>query len=944
MTKVKKILIIDGNAIIHRSFHALPPTIKTKNGEIVNAVYGFASVLMKSINDFKPDYIALTLDKKGPTFRHKKYKKYKAHRKKAPDELYMQFPKIKKLATAFNIPIFEKSGYEADDLIGSIATRIKKEESKIKNIIITGDMDLLQLINESTEVYKLGRGIGEGIVFDAEATKNKYSISPEQIIDYKALRGDASDNIPGVPGVGDKTAISLLDNYQTLENLYTYLENKTDEELKIKPRIINLLKKHKDDAFLSKDLATIKCDVDFEFNFKKTKFGDFDKDKVLEYFSELEFTSLVPRLNNLNFGISSKLNTDTEKYENKFERNLDLFNYQIINTEKEFESFLTKLGKQKKFTFDTETTGIDPLTCKLRGVSFSWEEGVAYYINLDNKNSDQQKNTCTQASLFDTPCTTHDLRQVTHKWINKLKPIFENESIKKNAHNMKYDLRVLKNNGINLKGIYFDTIIASYLLNPGSRQHGIDPLAFSYFNFEKINKDDLLGKGKDKATYANVDSKKLGIYSCEDADFTNRLIKPLNKKLQSQNFSKLFNDIELPLICTLTEMEENGISLDVAYLKTISIKLNTELKQLEKKIHALADSNFNVRSTKQLKEILFEKLAIPTKGIKKTKTGFSTAFDELEKIKDQHRIIPLIQAFRELAKLTSTYIDALPELINKNTKRVHSNFNQTVTATGRLSSSNPNLQNIPTSSDIGKNIRKAFVAQKGYKLLAIDYSQIELRIAAHLSGDKKMIEAFKTGADIHTQTAAEINKVTPAEVTKEMRRNAKAINFGVLYGQGPRGLSKAAGITFKEAQQFIADYFESFAGIKNFINNTIESAKKEEVVTTMFGRARKVPEINSNTPMIKKAAERIAVNMPVQGTAADIMKMAMTEVYKSIKNSNNIKLLLHVHDELVLEVKESEVEKYSKRIVNIMENIIKLNVPLIADVKVGDNWGEMETL
>ncbi len=958
MTKEKKILIIDGNAIIHRSFHALPPTIKTKNGEIVNAVYGFASVLLKSIADFKPGYIALTLDKKGPTFRHKKYKKYKANRKKAPDELYMQFPKIKKLAKVFNIPVFEKSGYEADDLIGTITTIVKSQKLKVKSLIITGDMDLLQLINKSTEVYKLGRGIGEGIVFDAEATKNKYSITPEQIIDYKALKGDASDNIPGVPGIGDKTAISLLDNYQTLENLYTNLESKTEEELKnkIKPRIINLLKKHKDNAFLSEDLATIKCDVDFEFNFEETKFGDFDKDKVLEYFSELEFTSLVPRLNNLNFGSSSKQTSDAEKYKNKFERNLDLFNYQIINTKKEFDSFLIKLNKQKKITFDTETTGIDPLTCRLRGISFSWEEGVAYYINLDDNEKDYhpQSESRTgstptprndkQASLFDAPHITHNTQHATHKWITQLKPIFENASIKKNAHNMKYDLRVLKNNGINLKGIYFDTIIASYLLNPGSRQHGIDPLSFNYFSFEKINKEDLLGKGKEKTTYAEVDSEKLGIYSCEDADFTNRLIKPLNKKLKENNFLDLFNNIELPLIKTLSEMEENGISLDVEYLKTISIKLNTELKQLEKKIHALADSNFNVRSTKQLKEILFEKLTIPTKGIKKTKTGFSTAFDELEKIKDQHKIIPLIQAFRELAKLTSTYIDALPELINKDTKRVHSHFNQTVTATGRLSSSDPNLQNIPTSSDIGKNIRKAFVAKPGYKLLAIDYSQIELRIAAHLSGDKIMIKAFKSQTDIHTQTAAEINKVKPEEVTKRMRRNAKAINFGVLYGQGPRGLARAANITFKEAQQFIADYFESFAGIKKFIDYTIENAKKDEVVTTMFGRARKVPEINSNTPMIKKAAERIAVNMPVQGTAADIMKMAMIEVYKSIKNSSSIKLLLQVHDELVLEVKESEIEKYSKRIVNIMENITKLDVPLIADVKAGDNWGEMETL
>ncbi|MCK5416745.1 DNA polymerase I [Candidatus Parcubacteria bacterium] len=947
MKKQEKILIIDGNAIIHRSFHALPPTIKTKNNEVVNAVYGFASVLIKSIKEFKPNYIALTLDKKGPTFRHKRYKEYKAHRKKAPDELYKQIPYVKRLAKVFNIPIFEMTGYEADDLIGSIATRTKTQDSKIKNIIITGDMDLLQLINSSTEVYKLGRGISDGMVFDASATENKYNITPEQIIDYKALRGDASDNIPGVPGIGDKTAVNLLKHFKTLKNLYEQLENGTTEKLEkfIKPRIINLLKENKESAFLSKELATIECNVKIDFDLEKTEFGNFDKNKVLEFFSELEFQSLISRINELNFGQTTNKESNQKEFDNKFERNLNLFNYQLIDNDKNFDIFLNKLKKQKYFTFDTETTGINPLTCKLRGISFSWKKNEAYYINLDNEQSSDKFTSASnnnQVSLFDFNSKPKTQNLKLKNWILKLKPIFENPDIKKNAHNIKYDSRILKNNGINLQGIYFDTIIASYLLNPDTHQHGIDALTFSYFNFEKINKKDLLGERQDKITYAEVDSRKLGIYSCEDADFTNQLIEPLKTKLENENLLNLFYDIELPLINVLSEMEENGIKLNAKFLKNMSIKLNSEIKKLEKEIHTLVDSPFNVRSTKQLKEILFEKLEIPTKGIKKTKTGFSTAFDELEKIKNEHKIIPLIQNYRELSKLTSTYVDALPELINEKTKRVHSHFNQTVTATGRLSSSDPNLQNIPTGSEIGKNIRKAFIAEKGCKLLAIDYSQIELRIAAHLSGDKKMINAFKAGDDIHTKTAAEINKVELNDVTKEMRRNAKAINFGVLYGQGPRGLSKAANISFNEAKEFIENYFTSFSDVKKFIDKTIEEARKNEYVKTMFGRIRKVPEINSNTPLIKKAAERIATNMPIQGTAADIMKIAMIEVYNSIKNSQDIKLLLQVHDELVLEVKESEIEKYSKKIVEIMENITKLNVPLIADVKIGDNWGEMK--
>ncbi len=937
--KRKKLLIIDGNAIIHRSFHALPTTMKTKEGEVVNAVFGFASVLMKTIRDFHPEYVVLTFDKKGPTFRHKKFKEYKAHREKAPDELYMQIPRIKELVKAFKIPIYEMSGFEADDLIGTISDQVEKNKTeKTESIIVTGDMDLLQLIGESTKVYKLGRGIGDGTLFNKELTKNKYSINPNQVIDYKALRGDASDNIPGVPGVGDKTAVSLLTEYKTLDNLY---KNLSDDNEKIKPRIIGLLKDNKDNAFLSRELATIKCDVPIDFNLDETKFGDFDNEKIVRMFTDLEFRSLLTRLKEIS---KDKKDTETGGGENKFERNKKDFKYTLIDSEAKFKKFFHELKKQKEFTFDTETTSFDPLTCDLLGISFSWKKGEAYYVKISKENN-KKKTKEADFNLFNYNTNSKfQIPSSRHPWLEELKPVFEDKNVKKIAHNMKYDYRVMISNGIKTQNVFFDTMIASYLFNPGTRQHNLDALTFNELGFDKISKEDLLGRGKDKVSFGEADTEKLYLYSSEDADFTHRLYQKLKKKLKEEGINDLFFKMEMPLVEILSDMEENGIEIDEKFLGVMSKKLNAKIKKLEKNIHKMAGTEFNVRSTKQLKEVLFEKLQISTKGIKKTKTGYSTAFDELEKIKDEHEIVVLIQEHRELSKLTSTYIDALPELVIQKTGRIHTSFNQTVTATGRLSSTEPNLQNIPIKTELGREIRKAFVAKKGYKLLAIDYSQIELRVAAHLSGDKELIKAFKSGADIHTQTAALINKTRLKEVTSEMRREAKAVNFGVLYGQGVHGLAKAVDIGFMEAKVFIEDYFLAFPGIKKYIDKTIKDTKKSGFVETMFNRKRYLPDVNSTTPMIKKAAERMAINTPIQGTAADILKLAMIEVYKKIKDEVDIKMLLQVHDELVFEVVEEKAEEYAKQIKEIMEKVIKLKVPIIADVKVGENWGEMSEL
>ncbi len=910
----QKLIIIDGNAIIHRSFHALPPTMTTKSGQVVNAVYGFCTFLIKAISDLKPDYIVLTLDKKEATFRHLEYKEYKAQRVKAPDELYEQIPLVKKVAESFDIPIYELSGFEADDLIGTISRQV---DSGIKKIIMTGDMDTLQLIDNYTQVYTMSRGITDSVLYGAKEVEERYGLQPGQMIDYKALRGDPSDNIPGVKGIGEKTASELLNNFKTLDKVYDAVDR---SDKKIKPRIIELLKEHKKEAYLSQKLATIERNAPIKFDLEKSRCQKLDKEKIISLFSELEFKSLVSRLNNLDAYLSPAKDQKQESLNlftisDKFARDEREFKYQLIDDEASFKSFLKILSFQKIFSLDTETDSLDPLNANLLGISFAFKKGEAYYLNLNRQDK---------------------------SWLEKLAPILEDPKIKKCGHNIKFDLRILKNQGVKVSGIYFDTMIASYLLNPENRQHNLDAITFSELSFEKISHKDLLGEKFTAADFANVPTKKMAVYSSEDADFTFRLVPIFEKRLKSEKLWNLFQDIEVPLIPVLAQMEDNGILLDKKILSGMSKELKTETAKIEKNIYELAGEKFNIKSTKQLKEIIFEKLAVDTKGIKKTKTGLSTAADQLEKLKDAHPIIPLIQDYRELTKLLSTYIEALPELVNPKTKRLHTSFNQTITVTGRLSSTDPNLQNIPTKTPLGKKIRQAFVAEKGYVLASLDYSQIELRLVAHMSSDKRMLEAFANGEDIHTITAAAINEVKLEEVTPKMRSEAKAVNFGVIYGQGPHGLSQGAGISYQKAQEFIAKYFATYSGIKKYIAHNLEFAKKHEYVETLLGRRRNLPEINSNIVMIQKSAERMAINMPFQGTAADMIKLAMIDIQKLIEGQDDIKMILQVHDELIFEMKEDSVDKYLGRIKSIMENIIKLKVPIIADAKIGNNWGEMK--
>lgn len=924
MSKTKpKLIIVDGNALIHRSFHALPPTLRTKDGLLVNAVYGFTSFLLKAINEFHPEYVVLTLDKKGPTFRHEAYSDYKATRVKAPDELYEQIPLVKKVATAFNIPIFELSGYEADDLIGSICDQTKKEKN-LERVIITGDLDTLQLVDEKTKVYTMSRGLSDSVLYDISQVKERYGLKPDQIIDYKALRGDPSDNIPGVKGIGEKTASELLIEFTDLDGVYKAVEK---NNAKIKPRILELLKTYKDNAYLSQQLATINLAAPIKFSLPDIEFSSFDLEKVMTVFSELEFKSLLVKVKELR----DKINKDHGKVikmeetpaagktlspgEAKFARNTQKFSYQLINDDKKFASFLKKLKPEKIFTLDTETSGLDPITSELLGLSFSWKEGEAYFV-LANK-----------------------------KRLEELRPILESDKIKKCGHNLKFDWRVLKNQGVDLNGLFFDTMIASYLLNPSNRQHNLDSLVFTELGFEKISKVNLADTQPEQLTidFKGLDPEKLSLYSCEDADFTNRLVKVFTKRIKAENLTELFEKIEMPLIPVLGEMENNGIKMETEPLQKLDKEVGDKLTKLEKAIYKSAQTKFNINSTKQLKEILFEKLAIPTTNLKKTKTGFSTAEDELAKMQDLHPIIPLLQNYRELNKLQTTYLNALPKMINPKTGRIHTSFNQTITATGRLSSTEPNLQNIPTRTEEGQKIRTAFVAARGYKLISFDYSQIELRLAAHMSGDQKMIKAFKDEEDIHTATAAEINGVKLEEVTKKMRREAKAVNFGLLYGQGPHGLSQGAGIPYWQANEFIKKYFAAYPSVKKMMDNSIKEARAKLYAVTLFGRKRPLPEINSSIPMIRKSAERMAINTPVQGTAADLIKMAMVKIAEIIKgHDDDIRLLLQVHDELIFEIKTDKIETYTPRIKEIMQEGLKLRVPIIVDENIGNNWGELK--
>ncbi len=904
--KKEKFIIIDGNALLHRAFHALPP-LTTKDGILVNAVYGFVTILIRVMKELKPKYAAVTFDLAKPTFRHKQYEEYKATRIKQPDELYEQIPLIKQIVKAFNLPIYEKEGFEADDVIGTIVKQLKNN-NELEVFIVTGDLDTLQLVNDHTKVYTLKRSINDTIIYDEKGVEERYNgLKPEQLIDFKALRGDPSDNIPGVKGIGEKTAIELLLKFNTLENLY----QKLNQAKNIKPRIKELLEKYRDDAFLSKQLATIVTDVPIKFDLKKCEIKGVNRDEIVNIFQKLEFKTLLGKIPELENSLNLE-NNQTSSSTN------DKHTYRLIDNHSNLQKFLAKLSQQKIFALDTETSSLNPWLAELVGISFCWQKGRAYFVDFNKLKNEQV--------------------------LGKLKQILAKKTIKKIGHNIKFDMAALFTAGFDLQGVDFDTMVAAYLLKPGERRFKLDTLVFSEFGHQMTSIESLIGKkGKNQLSMAEVDSHTISDYACEDADYTFRLYQKLKKEIKEAKLDKLFKQIEMPLIPVLFAMEKNGVKIDEKYLNKLRNTIQKKIDDLENKIHKLCGVKFNIASPQQLKEILFKKLQIPTEGLKKIKTGISTAAGELEKMKNLHPVIPLILEYRELTKLQSTYVESLPKLINPKTGRIHTSFNQTITATGRLSSSDPNLQNIPIRTELGRKIRGAFIAEHRNKLLSADYSQIELRVVAHLSGDQNMINTFKAGKDIHQATAAYIFDVPFSAVTPEMRRKAKEVNFGILYGMGPFGLAERTGISRQEAKQFIDKYFTKYARVKQFTEEIITQARKKGYVETLFGRRRYLPEINSGVAQVRNAAERAAINMPTQGTAADIMKLAMIAVYNKISQKYpQAKLILQVHDELVLEVPEEDVKTIAKLVKYEMEHITTLKVPLVVDVKIGDNWLEME--
>lgn len=895
---MKKLILIDGNAIIHRAYHALPP-LSTKKGELVNAVYGFASTLLSVIEKFKPDYIAASFDLAGPTFRHEKFENYKANRVKADDELYAQIPRVKEVVQAFNIPIYEKAGYEADDIIGTIAKQAsaigrsafggKDKKEQIETVIVTGDMDALQLVNDSTIVYTMRRGLSDAIIYDAEKVEERYGLKPDQLIDFKGLRGDPSDNIPGVKGIGEKTASDLLQKYQTIAGVYENIE-------KIKGAVKDKLERDKANAILSKDLATIRLDAPVQLELEKTKLHDFDREEIVKLFGELNFYSLVKRL-----PTDPKLQNISESTNS---HGVIDFKY-IIADEKNIAELMVEFKDAKEIAIALDNDGI----------AISHKTGRAFFF--------------------------------TEKMFSSIKNILENSGIKKIGYDLKLMFKELAQKNINLVGIDWDVMLAQYVLNPGEKIT-LEKLVLTELgeevDFEKKKKGQL-------SLVANDDDKQeSAILVCKKADYSLKLKQVLEKnivKISAEQkkagrtqgtLETVFREIEMPLVEILGKMELAGIEINTVIFKGISEKIDATLKNLEKSIYALASKEFNINSPQQLADVLFNVLELPTAIIKKGKTGFSTAADELAKLRDEHKIISKIEEYRELFKLKTTYLDSLPKLIDQNS-RLHTTFNQAVTATGRLSSAEPNLQNIPIRTELGQLLRTAFVAKEGCKLISADYSQIDLRAVAHVSGDKKLIEAFQRGDDIHKLTAAEVNKVTLSQVTETMRRNAKALNFGIIYGMGAYGFSQSAGISREEAQKFINTYMEKFSSVAAYMQATREFARKNGYVETLVGRRRNIGEINSPNIQVANSAERMAINMPIQGLAADIMKIAMVAVAKEFAGNSDVNMILQIHDEIILEAKSELAEKIAAKVKDILENAIKLSVPLIADVKVGDNWG-----
>ena len=884
-----KLFLIDGSSYLFRAFYAIGHLSNSK-GLPTNATYGFTQMLLKVLKDHRPDYLAVTFDLKAPTFRTEVYKEYKSNRPAMPEGLTPQIPYIKKIIEGYRIALLEMEGYEADDLIGTVA---KGLESEVDVVIITGDKDILQLVSPRIQVYDTMKEKRFGV----EEVIERFGVSPEQVVEVMGLSGDAIDNIPGVPGIGEKTAIQLIKTYGSIENLLIHVEEIHQKKLK------ENLKTHGDLARLSRQLATIHTNVPVNYRLKDFSLSPPDLNHLKEIFKELEFNKLLKEL-------SEKKGSESTTRD-----------YRLITDRNELLVLLEDLRKAASFSIDLETTSPYPMWADLVGISLSYAPHQAFYIPLGHQGEEKTRQL--------------PLREV----LEELRPILEDGEIKKVGQNIKYDWIVLKRYGIHLQGIDGDTMIASYLLNPTKHNHNLNEIAQEYLDRSLTNYKEVVGTGTKAVTFDQIDLEKARDYSCEDAEVTFQLSHLLLPKLKEGGLQDLFDQVEMPLVMVLAKMEMNGVKIDLDLLQEYSKEIETQLQQKGERIYGLAGEVFNINSSQQLGKILFEKLKLPV--VKRTKTGSSTDVEVLTKLSLQHDLPLEILGYRNLSKLKSTYIDALPKLIHPKTGRVHTSYNQTVTATGRLSSSDPNLQNIPVRAEEGNRIRQAFIPEEGWAIVSADYSQIELRILAHLSQDETLINAFQQDEDIHARTASEIFQVPIEKVTLPMRREAKVINFGIIYGMSAYGLSQQLGTDPKIAQTYIDEYFKKYTGVQTYIEKSLEEARQNGYVMTLLHRRRYLPDIHSPNTAIRQATERMAINTPLQGTAADIIKVAMIHIQKRIDELDlPVKMIMQVHDELVFEVPKGDLQKTIPMIQNKMETVMDLSIPLKVSIHSGKNWAE----
>jgi len=884
----KTLYLIDGNSYIYRAYYAIRG-LSTSKGLQTNAIYGFVNMLLKVVREKRPDYIAIAFDSPVPTERHRLFESYKAQRPKAPNELVGQIPYIKRIVNAFNISVIEIEGYEADDILATLAK--KGEMEGLDVTIVTGDKDIFQVVGPNIRTYDTMKDK----VYEERDVIERFGVGPDKVVEVMGLMGDSIDNIPGVTGIGEKTAIELIKEFGSIENLLNNLEKVK------KPRLREILKANAEIAKLSHSLATIHTDLPIRVDFEDLSIKEPDNEALLRIFKELEFTSLL------------RILTPHPTSEKK--------GYTTITSEGDFLNLIEVLRKVAEFSIDIETTGKDAMVTEIVGISISVGPERAYYIPLGHIH----------------PESPHQLQR--DYVLKNLKPILEDETIKKIGQNIKFEIVVLRNHGIELKGIDFDTMIASYLLNSTRPVHNLDSIALEYLDYKIPTYEEVVGKGKKQIGFENLPIDKASEYACEGADITLRLKGILSPLIDEKGLRNLFYDVEMPLVEVLAEIEMNGFKIDKELFFRMSRDVEGELNSIIERIYFLAGEEFNINSPKQLGEVLFRRLGL--KPTKRTKTGYSTNLEVLQELSLQHELPKEILEYRNLFKIKSTYLDTLPNLINPKTGRIHTSLNQTVTATGRLSSSEPNLQNIPIRGDLGRRIREGFIAEKGNLLLSADYSQIELRILAHLAQDEILKDAFRRDEDIHTRTAIEIFKLPPESITPDMRRQAKTVNFGIIYGISPYGLSVELGIPPSEAKNLIDRYFEMHKGVKEFIERNLEEAKAKGHVTTILCRQRPIPELMSQNTNTRQLGERLAINTPIQGSAADLIKLAMVNIWRRLhKMGSRAMMILQVHDELVFESPEDEIEEVKRVVKEEMEGVIEFSVPIKVDIGVGRNWGE----